>query len=192
MSRDAYGHLCTVTGALWRPYGRYFDGADDGINCGNSPALGFGTGDFTLEVWVYCNGYVNNGSTHNGIVVRGTLTAGNTGMYGIYLLNTNKPKFSIDTDVNSAMATVHDISGGWHHLIGLRNGSAIALYVDTVQDGMGTNSGSTDSSLDLVLGRDTGVYRYFDGTIGEVRISNRALNPQEIQRNYLSTKWRYR
>lgn len=31
MSDDMYGHLCTVTGALWTPQGRYFDGVDDKI-----------------------------------------------------------------------------------------------------------------------------------------------------------------
>ena len=35
-SRDAYGHLCTVTGALWTPQGRTFDGADDIIDLGNN------------------------------------------------------------------------------------------------------------------------------------------------------------
>lgn len=35
MSKDAYGHLCTVTGALWRPNGRWFDKTSDIITCGN-------------------------------------------------------------------------------------------------------------------------------------------------------------
>ena len=39
MSRDAYGHLCTVTGALWRPNGRYFDGVDDLISIPSHASL---------------------------------------------------------------------------------------------------------------------------------------------------------
>ena len=31
MSKDAYGHVCTVTGAVWTPEGRLFDGVDDYI-----------------------------------------------------------------------------------------------------------------------------------------------------------------
>src|SRR3990167_7671142 len=31
LSDDAYGHLCTRTGALWTPLGYPFDGADDYI-----------------------------------------------------------------------------------------------------------------------------------------------------------------
>jgi hypothetical protein len=30
-SKDSYAHLCTVTGALWTPQGRHFDGVDDKI-----------------------------------------------------------------------------------------------------------------------------------------------------------------
>jgi len=33
---------------------------------------------------------------------------------------------------------------------------------------------------------------FWNGTIGEVFIYNRLLTPQEIQRNYLITKWKYR
>ena len=50
MSQDAGGHLCAVTGALWRPDSRYFDGIDDKINCGHSPALNLTSG-VTVEVW---------------------------------------------------------------------------------------------------------------------------------------------
>lgn len=31
MSKDKHGHLCSVTGALWTPRGRSFDGVDDQI-----------------------------------------------------------------------------------------------------------------------------------------------------------------
>ena len=47
MSKDAYGHLCTVIGALWRPNGRYFDGIDDRIDLGIA-LLGNAN---TLEIW---------------------------------------------------------------------------------------------------------------------------------------------
>src|SRR3990172_2979813 len=38
-SRDSHGHLATITGALWTPGGRYFDGNDDVITIADMPQL---------------------------------------------------------------------------------------------------------------------------------------------------------
>src|SRR3972149_6505876 len=50
-SRDAYGHLCTVTGATWGLQGRTFNGTSDWINCGTSSILV--PPQITLEFWLY-------------------------------------------------------------------------------------------------------------------------------------------
>ena len=36
---SAYGHLCTNYGSKWQLDGRYFDGDDDKVDCGNHPSL---------------------------------------------------------------------------------------------------------------------------------------------------------
>lgn len=59
ISKDIYRRSCTVTGATWGSKGRIFDGTDDQIACGNSSALNFTTGDFTLEGWIYVDDYDN-------------------------------------------------------------------------------------------------------------------------------------
>ena len=41
VSKDAHGHLCSVTGALWRPNGRWFDGTDDTIAADSVASAGF-------------------------------------------------------------------------------------------------------------------------------------------------------
>ena len=51
IDESPYGHLCTVTGALWGTQGRFFDGADDVIDCGGDASIAAITGDLTLEVW---------------------------------------------------------------------------------------------------------------------------------------------
>ena len=50
ISKDAYGHSCTVNGAAWRTQGRYFDGIDDRIAVGTVSDFSFiqNTGIFTL------------------------------------------------------------------------------------------------------------------------------------------------
>ena len=48
MSKDKHGYPCTVTGALWRPDGHYFDGTDDKIVVPDAASLDITTG-ITIE-----------------------------------------------------------------------------------------------------------------------------------------------
>ncbi|GAG96548.1 unnamed protein product [marine sediment metagenome] len=51
-SKDHYGRLCTATGALWLPNGRYFDGVNDRVvlaSALNEVSVGH---PFTILLWV--------------------------------------------------------------------------------------------------------------------------------------------
>lgn len=167
MSKDKHGHLCAVTGALWRPNGHYFDGSDDYIDCGDSSALTITSG--TIEVWAYRQNKAG-GNNH-------WLVAGYNGGGG-YVYWTG----GADTLAASA-GTIHVNGNGassateerWQHIAV----SGIALTAIT-------NSLKVGTRHILLAGN------YFEGYIGEVRIYNRALTPLEIQHNYQATKWRYR
>ena len=53
MSQDAYGHLCTVTGAAWTLQGYDFDGTDDKIDCGSNTILdNLFDGGGTVLAWI--------------------------------------------------------------------------------------------------------------------------------------------
>ncbi len=47
-SLDKNSHICTVTGTVWTPDGRIFDG-DDYITVPTDASLNVGTGDFSVE-----------------------------------------------------------------------------------------------------------------------------------------------
>src|SRR4030042_2091010 len=49
ISGDACGHPIVNSGAFWTPRGRSFDGIDDLIDCGGSPA--FDSQQYTLTCW---------------------------------------------------------------------------------------------------------------------------------------------
>ena len=193
-SRDAYGHLCTLTGAVWRPNGHYFDGTDDYINCGHPPAFDI-TQAITLEAWIRFTT-----AKHAGIIAKFltptakakycfTFNEIDDGTVGMYISENGT-----GTDGVASAVTVND--GHWHHCVGIFDGDYLRVFVD------GELSNSKDTTLAAIFdkpdmevwignydeGNDT---RWFNGDIGEVRIYNRALTPQEIQRNYLATKWRY-
>lgn len=51
LSKDTYGHTCTVTGTTLTPTGRSFDGIDDNIEIAAHSALDI-VDDITIEAWV--------------------------------------------------------------------------------------------------------------------------------------------
>jgi hypothetical protein len=190
MSKDAYGHTGTVTGALWRPDGRYFDGIDDYINCGDLDLPG---NDVTIMAWIYVNTAPAPGD-YDGIVhivdtgmhLRGT-AAGIKFVFhrpGVVLLDGTEDLVKTST---------------WHHVAashphGNFSTANTLLYVDGVNDtgtALSGSGGADYSSGDTYIGWNDDNNEFFDGIIGEVLIYNRILTPAEIQNNYLATKWRY-
>ena len=191
MSRDAYGHTCTVNGAIWGITGRTFDGTDDYIVLPNAAFLP-GTGDFSLEFWFK----VPDTSAGTQVI----FDSGSGVEFGNVFLafDTNgKIIFEIN-DSSGAIALTSTTAwddDAWHHCVlsATRSANAV-LYVAGVSDGTLDISGDLltisnaqlrrigtrlDSALDLT------------GIIGEFRVYHRALSAGEIQHNYLTNKWRF-
>ena len=192
-SVDPYGHLCSVTGALWRPNGHYFDGSDDKIEIPDSPLWDFG-GDFTIQAWF--KGSAPAG-TQSLIIGRSTgtgnawgdidwcMTIASTGVLRCQVSNNGAAGTSIDGSV--------DISDGpFHFLEWTRSGDVFTICVNTITDGTETLSLTIQNTSNKVrLGWGYDRYTYTKGTISEVWIYSRALATLERQHNYLATKWRY-
>jgi len=187
MSKDAYGHLCTVTGALWTPRGRDFDGVDDNIDCGGADSLKFnGLDTQTIEAWIYPE------ASEFGDIV---------GRMNCYLLMvvTSAGKVLLRGHVYTSGGTyVRDSApfglNTWHHVAQVYDGTDFRIYVNgslacTPLDGTGTIN---QAAVNTYIGSRTPSSDFFNGLIGEVRMYNRVLSAVEIQRNYLATKWRYR
>ncbi len=110
----------------------YFDGSDDYLTVPNSTDWDFGSGDFTIDVWV--------NSTDKGV---GTwpqvFEQFESGTERMYLRierqgSWNRYEFEINTggqviEVASDSAPNY---GAWQHLAVVRNGSEITMYVDGV------------------------------------------------------------
>ena len=189
ISKDAYGHLCTVTGALWTPNGREFDASDDKITVPDHSVLDI-TDDLTVEGWVKL---LNTGG--NNSVMGKASTIWTQVSYLLQIFNHEHPTFGLSSDggVPSYLdSNVVVEADSWYHLVGTFARPNRVIFIDGVQK----NSDSWDNDIhigtaDLYIGKYTGTSNTLDGMVGEVRIYNRALTPLEIQQNYLATKWRY-
>lgn len=190
ISDDAYGHLATVTGALWRPQGRDFDGVDDRISVPDHNALDLDSG-FTFGIWFKLDTVAldqclisKEAATREQIrlLFDPATKSINLEIYD----GTNAP--AVYTATNSI-----DTAGKWFNIYGVVNkGVNLQLYVDGIASGspVTDNTGSIATTTPLYIGRRNTTLP-LDGLVGEVILNNRVLNPLEIQRNILATKWRY-
>jgi len=188
MSRDACGHLCTASGASWHAGGRLFDGIDDYILTPASPAFDIRT-SLTLIAWVRSDDV----ALQQVIVQRGSPTARRYFM-DFYLANARIGVANANSMGGGDILTGTGVlaAGRFYQVCGTFDGAALRIYVDGMQDGLKAKTTLPNSDSQAVYtGRMAEGGTYFKGTIGEVRILNRALTPQEIRRIYNSTKWRY-
>ena len=203
-SDDGIGHLCTVTEATWRSQGRTFDGVDDTIAVaeGADTALDLTT-ELTYECWVKPT---NGGDTHGRFMSKTSASPYST---RVCLLGKDTDD---ETNVRWEQSDIGVLNSGtgkmtvdvWNHVVGTFYYEApgdsttrrihvngIQIITETVTGAFALPITSTAGGV-LWLGTLFTTNQNFLGTIGEVRIYNRALSGIEIMRNYMATKWRYR
>ena len=184
MSRDACGHLCSVTGALWTPRGRSFDGDDDSILLGTDVWSSAELASGTICFWVK----PDEKATTANIIDFEDYTA------LVLQRDGGTQRFYSRVDGTWLDSTVIGTDGVWYHLVFTWDGSDQYLYVDGVlkaTNATGSPDLDTPSGAVRIGSNNGGVTGMWAGLIDEAVIYNRALTPLEIQRNYLASKGRY-
>ncbi|MBU4421901.1 LamG domain-containing protein [Patescibacteria group bacterium] len=163
-----------------------FNGSDELVTVLDDSSLQFTEHDpFSLSLWF--NGQ-NDGGTAELIVKRNV-----NNRYMIYLDASNQIGSQIsDGSATILLTTSENVADGkWHHAVltydGINKGS---IFVDNVSKDYDTASfsGLSTSGANLTIGQ--GQNGYFDGSIDEVMIYNRALSAEEVQDLYLY-RWQY-
>ena len=190
--KSAYGHLCTVTEALWRPSGRYFDGTNDAIAVAYSGSLNL-TGQFTVMAWVKSS----ESGNFQGIMGKSGTTAA---AIALYRPSSNVVRLHIydGAGYEQVDSLTNTWDGSWHHIVGTSSiqGStkALNIYIDGNFEATSARTRTPASETDQVWG--IGWYgaggTYIEATINDVLIYSRALTPAEISHNYIASKDKYR
>lgn len=192
---DARGSLCTITTSRWTPQGRYFDGANDYIDCNPIQAVDFTSGDFTLVVMVkgtytgaasmmICQNSTNSDGWAFFVFWAGATT-------GNMSLRLNQ--FGAHTDISA----VNGISSDrWQMAVVTRQGAGGQFYINgypvatTLGVGL-ADAVATNGGRHFYIGTQNGIGNLWKGLIGDVIAFPRALYPAEIQRLALYSKGRY-
>lgn len=164
------------------------DGASGYILVHNHPTLNFGVHDFSLSVWMKTK---FNGPGAGTDFLISKVETGTTFEYSLQY-NSNRDRrahFAV-----GAQGRGESLSGGpelgdnnWHHIVGVRNGTVLLLFVDCVQVARSSCIGcdainSTGSRNVTIRGREnSGDDPYFAGLIDEVAVYGSALSDTEVK-----------
>jgi len=176
------GNLYQQTGKVGYALG--FDGMDDYVNCGTDPSLNIADA-ITIAAWVKTPGVSESSFfvvKEIGSVVgdyRWGLYFSGSGTISLYIMNSSgTDKFVVSTN------TFDDDE--WHYVVGTFDGRYLKFYSDGILETT-TDWGSVQTIQTggtLHLGAWKGYSRYFNGSIDEVAIWDKALAADEIASLY--------
>jgi hypothetical protein len=157
----------STTQAKWSPTSMSFDGTGDYVTVIDKPELRIGTGDFTIEGWVYLNA---TGVAY-GLVSKGTSTTG----WSVNVTSGNKLQFSYTaTQLTGATSLA---SGTWYYFAVVRSGTAsgnLRVILDGATDA--TSAGAVNDNFNqtnvLYVGADRVAGAVLNGYLQDVRITN--------------------
>jgi hypothetical protein len=148
----------------------YFDGSGDYLTVPSTPNLGFGSGDFTVEGWVYLTVDIANASGGYLTDFRGGSTSnfalGFIGSGGVTKMYAYIGATGADT-TGSATVTLNT----WNHVAFVRSGSTVTLYLNGTSNGTLSASYSQGATNVTIGSRYTGATEYITGYIDDLRIT---------------------
>ena len=151
------------------------DGIDSYISFASSTDFGFGTGDFTIDLWIKPNS-VAVGDKH----IFDTRDSGADANAGRLYLAGDQLRYNIGvSDVVTSGATTLS-ANTWYHIAVSRSGTDLRLFVDGVEVGSTTNSTDLGSTKRLFLGSNFEGSNVYPGYIDSVRVSNTARYTEEF------------
>ena len=142
----------------------YFDGTGDYLTAPNNAAFNFGTGNFTVECWVYVKSFT--GSTN---VIISTYQDGSNG-WTIGIVN-NVFYGSVAGDSVEIYSSVTPQVNTWTHLALTRSSTTLSLFVNGVVAATQSNSTNMSTASALTIGTNVGGGSLnFTGYITDVRV----------------------
>ncbi|MBT7915172.1 hypothetical protein HN588_14845, partial [Candidatus Bathyarchaeota archaeon] len=175
----------TANNKRWGAGALQFDGVDSYVDAGSDSSLKFANADnFTLSAWI------NTSLDSSDDVIMGN--SWSTKGYHLRITSANKLRFIVLSSGTDYLFSdsVSTLSPGWHHVVGIWNGTDPTTYVDgklSSVAGTGGTLADFTAVTNFSIGNATGDSKYFKGTIDSTRIYSRALPAHEILSNYNST-----
>ena len=142
----------------------YFDGSGDWMQLPDRPELQLGTGNFTVEGWLYLGAT----GAARGIVGKGTSTTG-------WLLSTNSSNQVVFTYASSTITSTGTLAGStWYHIAVCRESTGTnqtKIYINGTNDGTGTVNTNFNQTNVMYVGANRTGGDAMNGYIDDLRIT---------------------
>ncbi|MCK5594039.1 MAG: hypothetical protein KAI18_02235, partial [Candidatus Aenigmarchaeota archaeon] len=193
---SSYGNNGTCTGNTCSNYttgkfgeGMLFDGTNDSLKIESLSSINFGTGDLTFSTWI------KTLDSNYKVILKKANSAYPFEEYELSIMSSTQIRgCAVDCGTgacgfgssrNCLEGNINVVDGLWHHILYLRSSTSQNIYVDgQLINSLTETAWDTDNSDYLYIGSHNSVNYFFNGTIDEVRIYNRALTPTEINASY--------
>lgn len=178
------------------PYFAY-NGTSSTVSVADNAALEPGSGDFTLEAWVYYS--VITGSSR--VIVGKTDSGLASGWgYGIRTSTTGSTYFEVGNGTTSIPSPSYTVTTGqWYQVVGVWTNvstNTMELYINGASQGSVSHAFTSvkDTTRPLYLGSFDGgatFGQWFNGRMGIVRYYNTALTAAQVLQNYNANRGVY-
>ncbi|MFA7289238.1 MAG: LamG-like jellyroll fold domain-containing protein [Melioribacteraceae bacterium] len=168
--------------------GMIFDGIDDHIAFVPSTSFDLGTDAVTVSLWTKLE-YLPADLPG----AYGPLFDSETDNYVLYAdKGNNELRFKVATNVSAERPGIPAkdlVTNQWIHIVGVYDGSKALIYMNGVLKDFHNLTGTVKPGQQAYLGRSSNTGpSYFKGSMDEVLILNKALQPFEVANLYNSTK----
>ena len=142
-------------------------------------------GNFSIACWFQND---TSPSDHSGLVTKGYDKPSGAGgnavpWYLVYFLTSGTVDLYLRDASNTnsrALGTTAVNDGEWHHVVAMKDGDKVKIYVDGKEDGVADAVDATYGENDQPLVFMVHYQRWIKGMMDEVAIFNRALSEDEI------------
>lgn len=171
-----------------------FDGINDRIDCGTYfPNIIDGTNNFSIECCVYPKSpqatyadiWGNHTEPFSGIVLQQSGSEQNYYTWG----------FGCGTFWGTTSGKFYLSENKWNHLVAVRSGSTLAVYINGIFIISGTEPAAlvpnSTFNFQIGTGYNLNSSRYWNGSVSNFKVYNRALSATEINQNFQALRDRY-
>jgi hypothetical protein len=165
----ALSNITSITNPKYGAYAGYFNGSNT-VKYDASSGLDFGTGDFTIEFWVYPTVTWSTQSSPGLIGKKTTDTTSGWQIYKNNALSTTKMGARLTSTLDFFSNT--DVPNNtWSHWCLQRSGTNLYWFFNGNLDKSGTSTANISDTADLNLGYSQTWGGYFNGYLDDIRIT---------------------
>jgi hypothetical protein len=156
----AYGNVqISTTQVKYGSGAMYFDGSGDYLSLSSTSDFNFGSGDFTIELWIKTNIKIN----YQAIFISADI--------GLWIHTNAAGDLIYGAGSGDRLAGYGQVCDDlWHHIAITRGSGTVRVFVDGVQTDTTSNTTAINLTSSITFGTYNGS-RYYTGYMDDIRIT---------------------